>query len=855
MPEMNKLLLYITLTLLLHFTANAQQENIWAFGNYAGIDFNSGSPVAITTAIQGFGEGSASVCDDKGKLLFYTDGSIVWDRLGNVMPNGDTLITDPRIRAIADTMFITPTASTSQGALIVPMPDSPGKYYVFSQTSFEFGALAYRLYYSVVDMSLNSGLGDVVAGRRAILLDSNNTEKLTAVVGDHCDVWVLTCNTTGSLKAFEITSSGLNKMPVTSAIGFLSPVGIIKVSPNRKKLVACGYGSGYAVLYDFDPAAGTATKNMNLSIVSSYGASFSPDNSKIYLTNIDSIYQFDLSSGVPSAILASKKTLGEAYGQTKLAPDGKIYFTVFGTNALGVIPNPDLPAPGCGYVNNAIMLDSGTGASLGLPNVIAVFKRDTVYSSRKVNLCFSDSTVLVADNVGWDYAWEDGTKSTKHTVYNSGKYWVSYTTAPCVHHTDTFNLVFASKIPLLSSFNGCKDANNAYAWVQPFPGDTGVYTYTWLDAANKILQTHIVKNEGDTLFGTVVGTYSVHILHNGCDTTMPIIIYPPKYIASFIADTVACINNPISFKNTSLGFTDYFWDFGDGSTSSLSAPTHIYLQQGRYEVVLTGMPCNDTASVTIRVDSLGYVTFAFDKKEVCIGVPVMLTPSYRGEFPDTLLWHFGDGTELLKNNTIIHTYDKPGKMIINLQAHYPACPPTSYVDSINVYPYPVVNLGPDTSICPGDGGITLSNHAGDYSYANLWSTGATGESINVSVPAVYWLMVTSDHGCTTTDSQFVKPDCYIAIPNAFTPDGDGINDYFFPRQLLSAGLTAFHMDIYDRWGEKIFATENINGRGWDGKFNSVAQPTGVYIYTIKAVFKNGYVQNYQGNVTLLSSER
>ncbi|MGN6566814.1 MAG: gliding motility-associated C-terminal domain-containing protein, partial [Flavipsychrobacter sp.] len=803
----------------------------------------------------GFGEGSASVCNNKGQLQFYTDGSIVWDRLGNIMPNGDTLITDPRIMAIVDTMNITPTASTSQGSLIVPMPDSPGKYYIFSQTSFELGTLAYRLYYSIVDMSLNGGLGDIVAGRRAILLDSNNTEKLTAVVGDHCDIWVLTCNATGSLKAFEITDAGINKTPVTSAIGFVSPVGIIKVSPDRKKLVACNYASSSAILYDFDPATGKAIKNTDLFVLNTYGASFSSNSSKVYLSTSDSIYQYDLSSGIAASITASKITVGAAYGQSKLAPDGKIYFRAEAGESLCVIPYPDRLAPACGYIHNAITLDSDCYMSLGLPNVVPVFIRDTVYSRRNVTLCFSDSSILHADTLGWDYTWEDGAKSNKHTVYNSGKYWVFYITAPCVHHTDTFNVNFATRIPKVGAFNGCKGANNSYLWIDPFPGDVNTYTYDWYDVGGKLLHTKTIAITGDTVYGLPAGSYAVNIKSNGCDTTITVILSPPNYYTSFAVDTLACIYDTVLFNNTSKGFTDYIWNFGDGATSLLPLPSHTYTHQGQYKVLLIGLPCNDTFSRTIKVDSFGYVQFTMDKSEVCIGQPAMLRPAYDGEYPNELTWHFGDSTTLSKIDIIQHAYDKSGKMVINLVAHYPACPATNYKDSINVYPYPVVYLGEDTSLCPGDPGLSITNHSGDYSDGYLWSTGATTQSIAVSQPATYWLTITSDHGCATTDTILVTPNCYIAIPNAFTPDGDGVNDYFFPRELLSAGIVAFKMKIFDRWGEQIFETNNINGRGWDGRFNSVSQPTGVYVYMIDVVFKNGYKQNYQGNVTLLSSDK
>ncbi len=85
----------------------------------------------------------------------------------------------------------------------------------------------------------------------------------------------------------------------------------------------------------------------------------------------------------------------------------------------------------------------------------------------------------------------------------------------------------------------------------------------------------------------------------------------------------------------------------------------------------------------------------------------------------------------------------------------------------------------------------------------------------------------------------------------FTPNGDGVNDYFFPRSLLTSGLTQFSMNIYNRWGELIFQTSSLTGEGWDGKFNNIPQPEGVYVYLIDAQFKDGQREHHQGNITLL----
>jgi hypothetical protein len=133
-----------------------------------------------------------------------------------------------------------------------------------------------------------------------------------------------------------------------------------------------------------------------------------------------------------------------------------------------------------------------------------------------------------------------------------------------------------------------------------------------------------------------------------------------------------------------------------------------------------------------------------------------------------------------------------------------------------------------------------------------WSTGETANSIAVNEPGIYWVAATTPgSNCQSIDSIEVRSNCYINIPNAFSPDGDGMNDYFIPRELLSSGVTKFSMQLFNRWGEMIYSTEQLDGRGWDGRYNGKPQPMGVYVYHIDATFLNGYRKVYTGNVTLV----
>jgi gliding motility-associated-like protein len=200
----------------------------------------------------------------------------------------------------------------------------------------------------------------------------------------------------------------------------------------------------------------------------------------------------------------------------------------------------------------------------------------------------------------------------------------------------------------------------------------------------------------------------------------------------------------------------------------------------------------------------------------------------------------------------LHAFELDGNLTVRLDAFYRACPDTYATRKVWVFKYPKIYIGPDLTICPGSTPITLT----DLSNANvpgtrwLWSNGETGNSMQVVSPGTYWAKITVA-GCTATDSVIVTQDCYLDVPNAFTPNDDGINDYFLPRPLLGKGLSTFTMNIYNRWGQLLFETNQTEGRGWDGKFNGISQPEGVYVYTIDVTFKDGQKEKHQGNVTLL----
>ncbi|HEX7413820.1 MAG TPA: T9SS type A sorting domain-containing protein [Bacteroidia bacterium] len=361
----------------------------WNFGQNCSLDFSSGTPNAGTSKIN-VHEGCASISDpNTGQLLFYTDGDTVWDKNNNIMPNGFDLINGGEDGGFDGT--------TTQAATVIPKPGSNNLYYLI--TADYIYQPNKGVFYSVVDMNFNGGLGDITIKNR-LLTPPPTTEKVVAT--RHCngvDYWVLTHTYySNNFNAYLISSVGIDTIPVISSIGTVEQsggsaddggIGYLKASPNGRKLAACIFyysPNPIVEVYDFDNATGQVSNSitipMNLSVDSgsyyyAYGCSFSPDNTKLYVTttgeflNTNNILQYDLSSSVPSTIISSCTTMTASTTSLcalQIAPNGKIYIAYQGINEMGVINSPNSLGLACNYLPNAVSL-LGT-CWMGLPNFI-----------------------------------------------------------------------------------------------------------------------------------------------------------------------------------------------------------------------------------------------------------------------------------------------------------------------------------------------------------------------------------------------------------------------------------------------------------------------------------------------------
>ncbi len=847
------LLLFAYLSCMMSIKAQDQHEMVWAFGYGAGIDFKTEPPTAIGTNIRTM-EGTASISDREGNLLFYTDGYNVWNRNHDIMPNGR------KITGTADNA----TESTVQGALIVPMPRNHGQYYIFSMGALTGGALetdAGKLFYSVVDIASDSGRGDVV--RKGLVLDSLLTEHMTAVSGNDCNVWLLALTKDNALfKAYNIGMDGIDPSPKISTCQGKDFVGSISVASDRKRLAIAREN---LIVYDFSPDSGTITNPLVLSADTLsrqyYGACFSPNNTKLYATNMEhySLEQFDLSLDDQQAIVASKTTFpGIAGAAIQKAPNGKLYIARWRSNDnnyLGVVNYPDLPGAACQFVMNGFKLLRQCKS--GLPNVGAIIieERLIYHSIADTRYCSGPLQLTASEAGGQDYFWNDSARGPIKIVDQPGTYWLHYrvpvnTACRYDYHIDTFKVGFrrfTSDQHSLTHGAGLCKADTLSLQAKHDDGNS----YTWADG---IIGRHRKVN--------TPGVYRLQYrIDSLCENHVDsfVIQYPdPEYRVSFQADTVICQLTPVTLKNTSNShFNKFTWFFGDQNFSTLPHPEHIYRSPGIYRLTLAGNIdgiCADTAYQTIVVDSLFPLHLTTNPDTICSGGSISLETN-RDSTLAKLYWQWGDGNEFrgTQENSISHAYDRAGVFTIMLTKRYRACPDATITDTVVVHPIPPITLGNDSTICLNGASIALFNQSDDpLLYQRQWNTGDTSATILIRHPGRYTLdLWDKATGCRASGSIIVHKDCHIDIPNAFTPNGDGHNDYFFPHRLLAMGFRTFQFRILNRWGQILFETRSVDGRGWDGNYNIQPQPPGVYLYQIQIDLDNNTVEQYQGNVTLL----
>ncbi|WP_165806564.1 T9SS type B sorting domain-containing protein [Chitinophaga parva] len=771
-----------------------KQSNNWFFGDHAAITFNNGAPQAVSGSAMQQREGCASISDPSGNLMFYTDGITVWNASNQPMPNGTGLGGED---------------IATQSAVIVPLPQSKTLYYLFTVDDWQNDSGSFQ--YSIVDMSKDGGKGDVVT--KNVLINSKVREQVTSVYsGSNCNVWIITHEKgNNNFDAYLLSDAGLQPTPVVSSVGMVyqgtNRYGYLKFSPNGKKLAAeLGHPditSDITIqLFDFDNQTGIVSNAVTVAtgnqLFDAYSLEFSPSGNVLYATasyGNATLYQFDLSSGISSTIEASVKNVGNGYeGKTcvQLAPDKKIYVSKDGYQFLGCVNNPDVVGTGCNYVNNAVDLGSGRGR-LGFPNFVQSFFLYPSLGKKEYDLCEGEKLdVDVTTAAGVTYEWQDGTTGPKYSITKSGQYWVKATFDNCTRYDTTVaNFTPLPIVDLGADTTLCNGAS-----LQLDAKNPGA-TFLWQD--NSISPTYAVSS---------AGTYSVTVTKDKCSASDNIKVdYAPGFTLDLGKDTNLCAGQPLKLQPVYTGTATFLWQ--DGSTADnfdvpgagkfwlretrsgcavsdtinvaviaypvvslgndttlcegsellldatntgvtyawqdgTTAATYSVISAGTYSVTANRSGCKTTDDINVIYNPLPVVDLGKDTS-LCEGLPLVLQTAYTGS-PD-FLWQDGSTAD---------NFNVSGAGKYWLRETLNGCANSDTV-LVATVAYPVVDFGPDTTLCEGN---TLLLNAAATGVTYRWQDGSSNASYTVSSAGTY-SVTANRQGCKTTVAINVS---YSALP-------------------------------------------------------------------------------------------
>jgi len=632
----------------------SQQFNNWYFKVNNGLTFNtippsffSGSPFGVNNNIAG----CATISDNNGNLLFSTDGIKMWNRNNIQMPNGFGLLGDD---------------CNINGVLIVPFLGDQEKFYVFTAKGLgnfipnSQSTLPYS--YSIVDMSLNNGQGDIV--NKNTFIRNYSTEKMVAIPNANgTDIWWICRDWTNNFYSYKITCAGLmNSTPVISTVGenlnedrTLLGAADIKASSNGK-YIAVAYNN-YFEIYQFDKFTGILSNPIKIPVFASYGVEFSPDSRYLYITaqgfpDVNAptgILQFDIANYDFASIYNSAITLKDRYGSLitstaclQLGPDEKIYVGSLGPSHLAVINSPNNSGNAAILQDSVILMPNQVLWRLPYSFVNLITNQNVQINYTVAPNCrtvtLNAKTYIKGNNLAFKWKFGDGDSVLQNMVSGGD------TTFTTVTHTyppgiDTFSVsltvtsdtvcgfgragkqVYLKPPPPTAKFGtnaGCGSlaVQLTDSTLLNFnPSITHQWAYRRAGSNAPFINFSILQNP--VFAFPAFESFSVRLIVTSplscvaSDTIIKTIRLKPKPIAAF-TPAGSCGNKTVAFTNSSTVAADtlnsYHWQFGNEGVSTLKNPSFTFNDFGIYPVKLSV-----TSSLGCVSDTFGQSVTVADK--------------------------------------------------------------------------------------------------------------------------------------------------------------------------------------------------------------------------------------------------
>ena len=478
-----------------------------------------------------------------------------------------------------------------------------------------------------------------------------------------------------------------------------------------------------------------------------------------------------------------------------------------------------------------------SGSCSGTSNILQVTvtpaSTAVINALSSTTICTGQTVVLESVNTASNYQWLlnnaaiPGATNQQLTVNSAGDYslQVSSSNGCSATSTPTTVTLVAATAPTVTSQNGQTSFCQGQSLTLQASAGTG--TYQW-----NLNNNPIAGETNSTLIVTQTGSYTVTLNNtSGCNiSSVPLVInLLPLPSAQVTPSGPILICNAVpSLLQVASGAATYQWSNAGVAIAGATSNTFLAAQSGDYTVEIANASGCTATSNTVSVSFNAGITVSIYAKTLfpCDGDLLFLSTTQNYS---QINWTTGeDGIQISVSQS-----GKYGVTVVNPGG----CTATKEVN-ITFLPKPFVEAGPDVSSDCVDG--VLLNGVGEG--APLWEP-AEGLSNDYTFDVrafpinttMYYLTV--DNGtCKAIDSLIVYAECSsVYVPSAFSPNGDGLNDTF---NAIGMDLKDFKLMVYNRWGEKIFETQDLSF-GWDGKYKGDASPFGLYVWELEAKDKNG----------------
>lgn len=417
-----------------------------------------------------------------------------------------------------------------------------------------------------------------------------------------------------------------------------------------------------------------------------------------------------------------------------------------------------------------------------------------------------------------------------------------------------------TEIPFKSGYSVQKPAGDAVSINET----TGVISGSINNTGTYILTISALEYRNGTLLDSAVQDLIVKVLD--CDAL-------PKPIALIPASVNTCNDFSVSFPNNSTPLyptvnwnnTTFQWDFGDGDTSHQVFPVHTFKDTGVYNtrlIIFPGLHCADTAFTKTIV----YPTLKADfiNNNNCSDEPALFTNMSSSSFGiiTTTNWQIKKDSDLIyrtNNYNASYTFKKaPQTYTVLLTVKNNKGCEARDTQYVNIYqsPYPlafhdtILSRGASLQLKADDGNF---NNGGQYLWTppiGLDDPFSPDPTLTSTVSNTYYVTIKNSRGCIRKDSVHVEyytgPDIYV--PNAFTPNNDGINDVFRPFPVGISTLNYFR--VFNRQGQIVFQTSQPF-KGWDGNINGIPAVGDIYVWQVSGIDYMGKKVIKKGTVLLI----